>query len=76
LRWLKFPAKDSKVQFLKMLDDLKEDSSKQKNEIKKSIQDLGKKFNLDTKFNHLDEKLSKEMGILKKQMEILEMKSS
>jgi hypothetical protein len=44
------------------MNDLKDDSNKQMNEVNKSIQDL-------------DEKFSKEIQILKK-MSILEMKSS
>jgi predicted nucleic acid-binding Zn-ribbon protein len=54
-----------------MTKDLKEDPSKQINEVKKSIQ------NLDKKVSIMEEKFSKEMEIIKNnQLEILEMKTS
>jgi thiaminase len=56
---------------LKVINDIKEDSNKQINEVKKTIQDL------DKKGNNMEEKFSKEMEITKeKQVEILEMKTS
>jgi predicted nucleic acid-binding Zn-ribbon protein len=56
--------------FLKMVNDLKEDSNKQINELKISIQDLEKKV------SNMQEKFSKEMEIMKKKVEMLEMKTS
>jgi predicted nucleic acid-binding Zn-ribbon protein len=54
-----------------MISDLKEDSAKQINEIRKSIQDL------DKKVSNIEEKFSKEMKTMKNnQVEILEMKTS
>jgi ribosome biogenesis protein Nip4 len=51
---------------LKMIRDFKEDSNKQKNEVRKSIQDL------DNKVSIMEEKFSKEMEIVQKpQVEML-----
>jgi hypothetical protein len=52
-----------------MIDDLKEDSNKWINEIRKSGQDK------DKKFSNKDEELHKEIEILEKNPEMLEIKS-
>jgi flagellar biosynthesis regulator FlaF len=58
---VEMPDRELKVLILKMINDLKEDSNKLMNELRRSTQDL-------------DEKFSKEAEILKnKQTEILEM---
>jgi hypothetical protein len=55
---------------LKMIRDLKEDSNKQLNKVRKSIQDI------DKKASNMEEKFSKEMVIMKNsQVEMLEMKT-
>jgi hypothetical protein len=52
-----------------MITDLKEDTNKQINEIRKPIQ------NLDKKFSNIEEKFHKKMEIIKnKQVEMLEIK--
>jgi hypothetical protein len=54
-----------------MISSLKEGSSKKKNEVKISIQDLCKKV------SNMEEKFSKEMEIMKNsQVEMLEIKTS
>jgi DNA-binding ferritin-like protein len=50
--------RDFRSQLLKMISDLKEDSNKQINEVRKSIQDLNKKV------SNVEEKFSKEMEIM------------
>jgi hypothetical protein len=56
---------------LKMIRDLKEDSNKQINKVKKPIQDL------DKKVSTMEEKFNKEMEIMKKnQVQMLEIKAS
>jgi hypothetical protein len=52
--------KELKDLVLKMISDLKEDSNKQINEVRKSIQ------NLDEKIPNRDEKFSKEIEIWRK----------
>jgi hypothetical protein len=49
-----------RILFLKMINDLKENSSKQINEVTKSIQDPNKKV------YNMDEKFIKEMEIMRK----------
>jgi hypothetical protein len=56
---VKTPAMNSKA-VLKMINDHKENSTKELNEVRKSIQDL------DEKVTNMDEKLSKDIEILKK----------
>jgi flagellar biosynthesis regulator FlaF len=61
IEMVEMPDRELKVLILKMINDLKEDSNKLMNELRRSTQDL-------------DEKFSKEAEILKnKQTEILEM---
>jgi hypothetical protein len=52
--------KEFRFLLLKMVDDLKEDSNIQINEVFKSTQDLNKKF------HNIDEKFSKAIEIMKK----------
>jgi DNA-binding ferritin-like protein len=52
--------KEFRSLLLKMINDLKEDSKKQINEVRKSSQDL------DKKVSNMEEKFIKEMEIMKK----------
>jgi uncharacterized protein Yka (UPF0111/DUF47 family) len=54
------PEREFKSLLLKMINDLKEDSNEQINEIRKSIQDLEKKV------NNMEGKFNKEIKTMKK----------